>query len=128
MYARHLGRTPTQSPARLEARVLSYTLKRKPADGSTHRSSRKLAAERCSASGASTTFANNALSVPWSPTNQRYFEPVPARTAYVGMKAAGAGRWKELAVTRGLRESVAPAALRRSVTTLSAEQGAEGDG
>ncbi|HWL72890.1 MAG TPA: IS630 family transposase [Burkholderiaceae bacterium] len=45
MYARHPGRTPAQSPAKLEARVLSYTLKRRPADGSTHWSSRKLAAE-----------------------------------------------------------------------------------
>jgi transposase len=45
MYARHPGRAPEQSPAKLEARVLNYTLKRKPADGSTHWSSRKLAAE-----------------------------------------------------------------------------------
>jgi transposase len=45
MYARHPGRAPTQPPAKLEARVLSYTLKRKPADGSTHWSSYKLAAE-----------------------------------------------------------------------------------
>ena len=45
MYARHPGRAPTRSPAKLEARVLNYTLKRKPADGSTHWSSRKLAAE-----------------------------------------------------------------------------------
>jgi transposase len=45
MYARHPGRAPTQPPAKLEARVLNYTLKRRPADGSTHWSSRKLAAE-----------------------------------------------------------------------------------
>ena len=45
MYARHPGREPKQPPAKLEARVLSYTLKRKPADGSTHWSSYKLAAE-----------------------------------------------------------------------------------
>jgi transposase len=45
MYARHPGRQPRQSPAKLEARVLNYTLKRKPADGSTHWSSYKLAAE-----------------------------------------------------------------------------------
>jgi transposase len=45
MYARHSGRTPKQPPAKLEARVLNHTLKRKPADGSTHWSSRKLAAE-----------------------------------------------------------------------------------
>jgi len=34
-----------QPPEKLEARVLSYTLKRKPLDGSTHWSSYKLAAE-----------------------------------------------------------------------------------
>ena len=45
MYARHPGRTPQQSPAKLEARVLNHTLKRTPSDGSTHWSSRKLAAE-----------------------------------------------------------------------------------
>jgi transposase len=45
MYARHPGRAPKQPVAKLEARVLNYTLKRKPADGSTHWSSRKLAAE-----------------------------------------------------------------------------------
>jgi transposase len=45
MYARHPGREPKQPPAKLEARVLSYTLKRKPNDGSTHWSSYKLAAE-----------------------------------------------------------------------------------
>ena len=39
------GREPKQPPAKLEARVLNYTLKRKPADGSTHWSSYKLAAE-----------------------------------------------------------------------------------
>ena len=45
MYARHPGRQPKQSPAKLEARVLNCTLKRKPADGCTHWSSYKLAAE-----------------------------------------------------------------------------------
>jgi transposase len=45
MYARHPGRAPKQPVAKLEARVLNHTLKRKPADGSTHWSSRKLAAE-----------------------------------------------------------------------------------
>ena len=44
MYARHPGRAPKQPQAKLEARVLNYTLKRKPADGSTHWSTRKLAA------------------------------------------------------------------------------------
>jgi transposase len=45
MYARHPGRAPKQPPAKQEARVLNHTLKRKPADGSTHWSSYKLAAE-----------------------------------------------------------------------------------
>jgi hypothetical protein len=45
MYARHPGRAPVRPPATLEARVLSRTLKHKPADGSTHWSSYKLAAE-----------------------------------------------------------------------------------
>lgn len=45
LFARHPGRAPTRDPARLEARVLERTLKHKPRDGSTHWSSRKLAAE-----------------------------------------------------------------------------------
>ena len=45
LYARHPGRAPRPDLARLEARVLDYTLKRKPKDGSTHWSSRKLAAQ-----------------------------------------------------------------------------------
>jgi transposase len=45
MYGRHPGRAPKQPAAQLEARVLNRTLKRKPADGSTHWSSRKLASE-----------------------------------------------------------------------------------
>lgn len=45
MYGRHPGRAPKRPAARLEARVLNQTLKRMPADGSTHWSSRKLAAE-----------------------------------------------------------------------------------
>ena len=45
LYARHPGRAPRTDLARLEARVLEYTLKRKPKDGSTHWSSRKLAAQ-----------------------------------------------------------------------------------
>src|ERR1019366_1350984 len=40
-----LCRAPRRDLARLEARVLDYTLKRKPKDGSTHWSSRKLAAQ-----------------------------------------------------------------------------------
>ncbi len=45
LYARHPGRAPRRDLARLEARVLNYTLQRKPKDGSTHWSSRKLAAQ-----------------------------------------------------------------------------------
>ncbi len=45
LFARHPGRAPLRDPAKLEARVLDQTLKHKPRDGSTHWSSRKLAAE-----------------------------------------------------------------------------------
>jgi hypothetical protein len=45
LYGRHPGRAPRRDLARLEARVLDYTLRRKPADGSTHWSSRRLAAQ-----------------------------------------------------------------------------------
>ncbi len=45
LYARHPGRAPRRDLARVEARVLKYTLRRKPKDGSTHWSSRKLAAQ-----------------------------------------------------------------------------------
>lgn len=45
LYGRHSGRAPRKHLPRLEARVLDYTLKRKPRDGSTHWSSRKLAGE-----------------------------------------------------------------------------------
>lgn len=41
----HPGRAPRQPMAKLEARVLNRTLKHLPRDGSTHWSSRKLAAE-----------------------------------------------------------------------------------
>jgi transposase len=41
----HPGRAPKVPVAKLEARVLNKTLKHKPRDGSTHWSSRKLAAE-----------------------------------------------------------------------------------
>ena len=41
----HPGRAPVRPVAKLEARVLNKTLKHKPTDGSTHWSSRKLAAE-----------------------------------------------------------------------------------
>jgi transposase len=39
------GRAPAQPVEKLEARVLNYTMRRKPRDGSTHWSTRKLAAE-----------------------------------------------------------------------------------
>lgn len=45
LFARHAGRQRYKVTARLEARVLAWTTKRKPADGATHWSSRKLAAE-----------------------------------------------------------------------------------
>lgn len=45
LFARHAGRAPLRDPAKLEARVLERTLKHTPRDGSTHWSSRKLAAE-----------------------------------------------------------------------------------
>lgn len=45
LLGRHPGRAPTRDLAKLEARVLNYTLQRKPRDGSTHWSSRKLGAE-----------------------------------------------------------------------------------
>jgi transposase len=43
LYARHRGRAPADGAARLEARVLAWTQK-PPTDGSTHWSTRKLAA------------------------------------------------------------------------------------
>ena len=45
LFARHSGRERYKVTDRVEARVLGWTTKRKPADGSTHWSSRKLAAE-----------------------------------------------------------------------------------
>ena len=42
LYARHRGRAPASDEAKLEARILAWTQKR-PTDGSTHWSSRKLA-------------------------------------------------------------------------------------
>ncbi len=45
LFARHAGRARYKVTERVEARVLAWTTKRKPADGSTHWSSRKLAAE-----------------------------------------------------------------------------------
>ena len=45
LFARHSGRERYKVTDRIEARVLARTTKHKPADGSTHWSSRKLAAE-----------------------------------------------------------------------------------
>lgn len=45
LFARYAGRQRYKVTDRLEARVLAWTTKRTPADGSTHWSSRKLAAE-----------------------------------------------------------------------------------
>lgn len=45
LFSRHAGREPYKVSDRIEARVLARTTERKPADGSTHWSSRKLAAE-----------------------------------------------------------------------------------
>src|SRR4051794_4190519 len=45
LFARHAGRERYKVTDRIEARVLAWTSKRKPSDGSTHWSSRKLAAE-----------------------------------------------------------------------------------
>jgi transposase len=45
LFARHSGRERYKVTERLEARVLARTTKQKPSDGSTHWSSRKLAAE-----------------------------------------------------------------------------------
>src|SRR5262244_1156929 len=42
LFSRHAGQGPRTLPPRLEARILDWTLKRKPADGSTHWSTRKL--------------------------------------------------------------------------------------
>ena len=45
LFSRHAGRQRFKVTDRVEAKVLAWTTKRKPADGSTHWSSRKLAAE-----------------------------------------------------------------------------------
>jgi transposase len=45
LFARHAGRERYKVTEQLEARVLAWTTKRKPADGSTQWSSRKLATE-----------------------------------------------------------------------------------
>jgi transposase len=45
LFSRHAGRDRYKVTDRLEAKILAYTTKRKPADGSTQWSTRKLAAE-----------------------------------------------------------------------------------
>jgi transposase len=42
LFSRHAGQPATKLTAALEARILDYTVKRKPADGSTHWSTRQL--------------------------------------------------------------------------------------
>lgn len=43
LFSRHAGQLPTTLNPKLEARILDWTVKRKPSDGSTHWSTRKLA-------------------------------------------------------------------------------------
>lgn len=45
LFSRHAGQLPTTLTPALEARILNWTVKRKPPDGSTHWSTRKLAAK-----------------------------------------------------------------------------------
>lgn len=45
LYSRHLGQTASVLTPRLEARILDWTVKRKPPDGATHWSTRKLAGQ-----------------------------------------------------------------------------------
>ena len=45
LFSRHRGRQTQPGSEKIEARILDWTLHRKPADGSTHWSSRKLAAQ-----------------------------------------------------------------------------------
>ena len=42
LWSRHRGRAPSEGIEKLEARIIDWTLHRKPLDGSTHWSSRKL--------------------------------------------------------------------------------------
>ena len=42
LWSRHRGRAPSEEIEKLEARIIDWTLHRKPLDGSTHWSSRKL--------------------------------------------------------------------------------------
>ena len=43
LFSRHAGQLPTTLSPQLEARILDWTVKRKPSDGSTHWSTRRLA-------------------------------------------------------------------------------------
>ena len=45
LFSRHAGQLPTTLTPALEARILDWTVKRKPRDGSTHWSTRKLATQ-----------------------------------------------------------------------------------
>ena len=45
LFSRHAGQPPTTLTPALEARILDWTVKRKPTDGSTHWSTRRLAAK-----------------------------------------------------------------------------------
>ena len=45
LFSRHAGQGPSTLTPKLEGRVLDWTIKRKPADGSTHWSTRKLAGQ-----------------------------------------------------------------------------------
>ncbi len=45
LFSRHAGQLPTTLSPALEARILEWTVKRKPSDGSTHWSTRRLAAQ-----------------------------------------------------------------------------------
>ena len=45
LFSRHAGQLPTTLTPALEARILGWTVKRKPTDGSTHWSTRKLASK-----------------------------------------------------------------------------------
>jgi transposase len=45
LYSRHMGQPATKLTPRLESKILDWTIKRKPADGSTHWSTRKLGQE-----------------------------------------------------------------------------------
>jgi transposase len=45
LFSRHAGQGPSTLTPKLEARILDWTIKRKPGDGSTHWSTRKLAGQ-----------------------------------------------------------------------------------